>query len=76
MKLKGYDAHSSITGKVKTVILDSSVALCYLDFIVKIPDYILGITSILTNIMQIFTIIDYYKEYKQQREAKKVILNG
>ncbi len=71
-KLKGYDAHSSVIGKLKTVILDASIALCYLDFIVKIPDQFLGITSILTNIMQVLTIWDYIKIYNEQRKTKKV----
>ena len=72
MELKGYDAHSSLTGKVKTVVLDSSIALCYLDFIIKIPDPVLGVTSIFTNVMQVSTIIDYYKEYRQQKMTKKL----
>ncbi len=71
-KLKGYDAHSSVIGKLKTVILDASIALCYLDFIVKIPDQFLGVTSIFTNIMQVLTIWDYIKIYNEQRKTKKV----
>lgn len=70
-KLKGYDAHSSVIGKLKTVVLDSSIALCYLDFIVKIPDPFLGVTSISTNIMQVLTIWDYIKIYNEQRKARK-----
>ena len=71
-KLRGYDAHSSVIGKLKTVILDASIALCYFDFIVNIPDPLLGTTSIFTNIMQILTIWDYIKIYNEQRKAKKV----
>ena len=70
-KLKGYDAHSSVIGKLKTVILDASIALCYLDFIVKIPDPLLGVTSILTNFMQVLTVWDYFKIYNEQRKSKK-----
>ncbi len=67
-RVKGYEAHSSIMGKAKTVVLDSSVALCYLDFIVKIPEPILGVTSILTNIMQVLSIYGYYKTYIEQKK--------
>ena len=49
------------------MILDASIALCYLDFIVKIPDQFLGITSILTNVMQVLTVVDYIKIYREQR---------
>ena len=70
-RLNGRDAHSSMLGKVKTVVLDSSVALCYLDFIVKIPNNVLGVTSVFTNIMQVLTIIDYIKIYKNGNKIKK-----
>ncbi len=66
-KLKGYDVHSSLTGKIKTVVLDSSVALCYLDFIIDIPQIVLAITSILTNVMQLFSIIGYQTVYRKQK---------
>ena len=69
-KIKGNEVHSSITGKIKTVVLDSSIALCYLDFIVKIPEIILGITSILTNIMQLLCVWGYHKSYKTQLTEK------
>ena len=64
-QLKGNHVHSSIIGKVKTVILDSSIALCYLDFLVKVPENFLGITAILTNVFQAITVIDYYLNYKK-----------
>lgn len=66
-RLKGYDAHSSMIGKFKTLVLDSSIALCYLDFILPVPDQILGVTSIFTNIMQVLTVVDYQKIYLKQR---------
>lgn len=69
-KLKGNDAHSSITGKIKTVILDISIALCYLDFIVNVPEVLMGILSILTNILQLFSIYGYFKIYKIQSAEK------
>ncbi len=70
-RIKGFKPKSSFMGKVKTVVLDSSIALCYLDFIVKVPEAILGITSILTNIMQLISIWGYYKEYKKQVNVVK-----
>lgn len=65
-KLKGYDAKSSIMGKAKTVVLDSSIALCYLDFIIPVPRIFLRITSLLTNIMQLLSIWGYHVKYKKQ----------
>lgn len=72
-KLKGHEVHSSIIGKVKTVVLDSSIALCYLDFIVRVPEVILGTTSVLTNSLQLLSIWGYYKKYKEQLTEKKVL---
>lgn len=69
-RLKGKEVHSSIIGKIKTVVLDSSIALCYLDFIIKVPQIILGITSILTNVMQIISIWGYHKNYRSQMIKK------
>ena len=65
-KLKGYEAKSSIMGKVKTVVLDLSIAICYLNFIVDVPEVILGIVTVLANILQILSIIGYYKIYRKQ----------
>ena len=64
-RLKRNNVKSSIIGKVKTFILDSSVALCYLDFLIKVPEIMLSITAILTNVFQIICIIDYYMRYKR-----------
>ena len=75
-RLRGYDAVSSMMGKAKTVVLDISIALCYLDFIVRVPEVILGVTSIATNIMQLLSIGDYYKRYREQvleYKSKKTI---
>lgn len=69
-KIKGYDVKSSLTGKAKTVVLDSSIALCYLDFIVHVPREIIDTTTVWTNIMQILTIIGYLLDYKKQRIYK------
>lgn len=69
-KLRGNDTRSSITGKIKTVILDMSIAICYLDFIVKVPKILMGILSIFTNIMQVFSIYGYYRSCKNQIEQK------
>ena len=64
-RLKGNNVHSSIIGKIKTVVLDSSVALCYLDFIIKVPEAFLGITAILTNVLQLVSIVDYHLNYRR-----------
>ena len=72
IKLKGYDAHSSIMGKIKTVVLDISIAICYFNFIVKVPEVVLGIFTIMANILQILSIIDYYKLYKEKIPNKKL----
>ena len=69
-KIKGYDVKSSLTGKAKTVVLDSSIALCYLDFIVHVPREIIDTATVWTNIMQILTIIGYLLDYKKQRIYK------
>ncbi|MCI9063327.1 MAG: CDP-alcohol phosphatidyltransferase family protein [Clostridia bacterium] len=65
-KIRGNDPHSSIMGKVKTFALDTSIAICYLNFIVKVPEWILGSFAILAYILQFCSIIGYYKIYKQQ----------
>ena len=65
-KLKGFEVKSSIIGKVKTVVLDASIALCYLDFIVQIPDGVIGFATLLTNGMQLLTIIGYILGYTKQ----------
>lgn len=66
-RLKGIDARSSLIGKAKTVVLDCSIALCYLDYIIRIPDLAITIVIGLTNIMQIITIIDYILKYKKEK---------
>lgn len=71
-KLRGNDAHSSITGKIKTVILDISIALCYLDFIINVSEMLMGILSVFTNILQLFSIYGYYKIYKKQSAEQKM----
>lgn len=71
-RVRGYDAHSSIMGKVKTVVLDVSIAICYLNFIVKVPKILLGIFTIATNVLQICSVIGYYKLYKGQVSEKEL----
>ena len=65
-KIKGYDAKSSLIGKVKTVVLDTSIALCYLDFIIPVHRAIITVATVLTNIMQFISIIGYITYYKKQ----------
>ena len=69
-KIKGYEVHSSLTGKAKTVILDTSIALCYLDFILDIPEILITIATVLTTIMQILTVVGYIVNYKKQEVSK------
>lgn len=66
-RIKGIDARSSIIGKVKTVVLDCSIALCYFDYIINIPDLDITIATVLTNIMQVVTIIGYVIRYRKAR---------
>ena len=73
-KVKGYETHSSKMGKIKTFVLDIAIANCYLDFIVNVPDAILGTVAILANILQICCIIGYFMMYREQvgeNELKK-----
>ena len=70
-RLKGYDAKSSIMGKVKTVVLDLSIAICYLNFIVNVPEVILGTFTVLANVLQVLSIIGYYRIYREQVAKSK-----
>lgn len=74
-RIKGIDARSSKLGKVKTVVLDCSIALCYLDYIISIPDLAITIVTVLTNIMQLATIAGYVVKYRQVR-LKKAQVDG
>ena len=69
-RIKGIDARSSLIGKAKTVVLDCSIALCYFDYIINIPDLALTIATVLTNIMQLVTIIGYVVHYRRERINK------
>ena len=59
--------------KAKTVVLDCSIALCYLDYIVHVPDLAITIATVLTNIMQFATIIGYVVHYRQEKNSKLVV---
>ena len=69
-KIKGYEVHSSLTGKAKTVVLDTSIALCYFDFIFDVPEIFITIATVLTTIMQILTAVGYIINYKKQEVSK------
>lgn len=69
-RLKGIDARSSLIGKVKTVVLDCSIALCYFDYIITIPDLAITIATVLTNIMQFASIVGYVVKYRQVKLRK------
>jgi len=66
-RLKGIDARSSLIGKAKTVVLDCSIALCYFDYIIHIPDLAITIVTVLTNIMQVASIVGYVVRYRQEK---------
>ena len=74
-KIKGYEAKSSLTGKVKTVVLDSSIALCYLDYIIPVHRAIITVATVLTNIMQVFSIIGYIVHYRKE-DLNRVEVKG
>ena len=69
-RLKGIDARSSLIGKAKTVVLDCSIALCYFDYIINIPDLAITIATVLTNIMQVASIVGYVVKYRQVKLRK------
>lgn len=69
-RINGIDARSSKLGKVKTVVLDCSIALCYFDYIIHIPDLAITIVTILTNIMQVASIVGYVVKYRQVKLRK------
>lgn len=70
-KKKGYITRSSIFGKVKTVILYFTIALCYFNFIIDIDKSIVEGATFYTIIMQIVSIIEYYTFYKKQKTGGK-----
>ena len=69
-RLNGIDARSSKIGKIKTVVLDCSIGLCYFDYIIHIPDLAITIVTVLTNIMQLATIAGYVFKYRQVKLRK------
>lgn len=69
-RIKGIDSRSSKLGKVKTVVLDCSIALCYFDYIIHIPDLAITIVTVLTNIMQVASIVGYVVKYRQVKLRK------
>lgn len=66
-KLKGYEAKSLTIGKLKTVVLDSSIALCYLDYIFPVYKWLITIATVFTNLMQVLSIIEYIVFYRKQK---------
>ena len=71
-RLKGYDVHSIKMGKIKTIVLDLSIAICYLNFILSVPEVILGVFAILTYVLQICSIVGYFKLYRGQVNEKEL----
>ena len=70
-KFKGNNPKSSLIGKAKTVVLDVSVVLCYLSYLIAINKEIIHFALYLTMFMQIITIIGYIKEYISQLKLSK-----
>lgn len=70
-KFKGNNPKSSLIGKAKTVVLDASVVLCYLSYLIAINKEIIHFALYLTMFMQIITIIGYIKEYISQLKLSK-----
>ena len=71
-KIIGNKPRSSVIGKIKTVILDIAIALCYLNFIVSINKKAIHISLIIAITMQIITIIGYIRLFlKQNKDNKK-----
>lgn len=65
-KLKGYNVKSSYIGKAKTIVLDTAIALCYLDFIIPVHKAIITVVTVLTNLMQFLCIFGYIFEYRKE----------
>ncbi len=57
--MKGKKTISRISGKIKTIILDTSLVLCYLNFLFNIPSIIINIFLIITIISQVIASINY-----------------
>ncbi len=70
-KIKGKEPKSSILGKLKTIVLDCSVGLLYLNYLILIDSKIIYTFFYLTIIMQIITIIGYLKSYIRKGKKKK-----
>ncbi len=71
-KIKGNKPKSSLLGKAKTVVLDFSVLLCYLSYLLPIKEDIIYFCLYLTMIMQIITIIGYIKDYIVQTKKSEI----
>ena len=70
-KIRGYEAKSLTIGKLKTIVLDSSIALCYLNYIVGIHRWVMTVATVLTNIMQVLSIAEYILYYNNQKKEIK-----
>ena len=71
--LKGRDAKSSYIGKIKTIILDFTIALYYFNLIIanKVDIFLSGMVFA-TNILQIICVREYYKTYKKSKVEESV----
>lgn len=57
--MKGKKTSSRISGKIKTIILDTTLVLCYLNFLFNIPSLIINIFLTITIISQVIASINY-----------------
>lgn len=71
--LKGQETKSSYIGKIKTIILDFTIALYYFNLIIanKVDIFLSGMVCA-TNILQIICVWEYYKTYKKSRVKEPV----
>ena len=71
-KLKGYETRSSYIGKIKTIILDCTMAVYYFNLIIsnKVDIFIAGMV-VATNILQVICVWEYLTTYKKIFKEKK-----
>lgn len=56
---KGKTTKSSILGKIKTIVLDSTLVLCYLSFLININQIAINTLLVITIILQLVACINY-----------------
>lgn len=69
LKLRGKKAKSSIMGKVKTGVLDTSVVFCYLSLVVDINSLFLDVILYISIGFQIMSILGYIINFVRQERV-------